>query len=482
MTFFSIVSLILFLALFPIFYRLQVAKKELEKERELSKKLHQEREEVLSFMRKVGETFTENINADELLRVALHSACDSLQATGGAIFVLNKEARQLTARKIEGIFPPFFETGEIATDKAATKSKFLNDLVAKHPVPVGEEVIGQVAQSGKPVLIAHGLTDPRLPRAADEFMQIRNLVAVPLNVRNELLGVMALVNKEADGGESFNDFDLSLLESLADQVALSLNSANLYQALQEKEKMDRELGVAKDIQHLLFPTSCPIIHGFDLASLTEAATEVGGDYFDFIQIDAKRLGIVIADVSGKGVPGALIMTMARSIMRTVAPGNLSSHAVLSELNKQICKDIKPDMFISMLYMILDSHNRVLTFARAGHEPLLHYHAREKNTELMKGGGMVIGIDAGETFRQSLEEKVIKLEPNDVVVIYTDGVTEAKDKQGKEFGKEGLCDAIGVAAGGPAKDIVENIRERVMRHTGGTPQHDDLTLVVLKAVP
>lgn len=481
MTFFSALSLILFLALLPIIYRLSVTKKELSQERDRSKKLHQEREEVLSFMRKVGEAFTEKINADELLKVALKSACDSLQASGGAIFVLNKEAGLLSARKVEGFFPPFFETGEIASDKAATKSKFLNDLVEKHTFRLGEEVIGQVAQSGKPLLVTDGRRDSRLPKVDDPYMQISSLMAVPLKVRNELLGVMGVVNKQAVG-ESFNDFDLSLLEALADQVALSLNSANIYQTLQEKEKMDRELEIAKDIQQLLFPTSCPIIRGFDMASLTEAATEVGGDYFDFIPIDGKRLGIVIADVSGKGVPGALIMTMARSIMRTIAPGNLSSHAVLCELNKQICKDIKPDMFISMLYMILDSHNRVLTFARAGHEPIIHYHAREKTNELVKGGGMVIGIDDGDLFRQSLEERVIKLEENDVIVIYTDGATEAKDKSGKEFGKEGLCDAIGVAASGSAKSVVDNIRERVLRHTGGTPQHDDLTLVVLKALP
>jgi sigma-B regulation protein RsbU (phosphoserine phosphatase) len=251
---------------------------------------------------------------------------------------------------------------------------------------------------------------------------------------------------------------------------------------QQKEKLDRELEIAKEIQQLLFPPSSPKIKGFDLSYMNQAATEVGGDYFDFIPIDNNRIGIVIADVSGKGVPGALIMTMVRSIMRSIAPGNLSSRAVLCEINNQISKDLKPDMFITMLYMILDSHNRILTLARAGHDPLVFYHAKEKKNELIKGKGMGIGIVQGKEFEDVLEERVIKLESNDVVCIYTDGATEAKDTNGKEFGKEGLCDAVSVAASGSAQSVVSNIRQRIYRFTGGSPQHDDLTLLVLKALP
>jgi len=176
------------------------------------------------------------------------------------------------------------------------------------------------------------------------------------------------------------------------------------------------------------------------------------------------------------------MTMVRSIMRSIAPGSLSSRSVLCELNKQISKDLKQDMFITMLYMILDSHNRILTFVRAGHDPLIHYHTQSKKSELVKGKGMAIGIMEGPEFEEMLEERVIKLEPDDVVCIYTDGATEAKDSNGKEFGRDGLRDAISVAVSGSAQSIALNIRQRIYRFTGGTPQHDDLTLLVLKVLP
>lgn len=481
MTFFSALSLILFLMLLPIVYRWMTVKKELLDEKELVQKLHQEKEVVLSFLQKAGDTFTEGINAEDLLKISLESACDSLNATGGAIFVLNPAENLLEIRKIEGIFPPFFQTSEITTGKAASKPKFLSNLLEKHKVEMGKDIIGEVAQSGKSLLIGNGAEDPRLPKVTDPYMRIRNLAAVPLMVKNQLLGVMAVVNKKPDG-LSFSGVDLSLLESLADQVAISLNNANLYETIQQKEKLDHELEIAKDIQHLLFPTTSPKIEGFDLAYMTQAATEVGGDYFDFIPIDDHRMGIVIADVSGKGVPGALIMTMVRSIMRSIAPGNLSSRAVLCELNRQISKDLKPDMFITMLYMVLDNHNRIITFARAGHDPLIHFHKSQKRSELIKGNGMAIGLVEGEEFEEVLEERVIKLEPDDVIAIYTDGATEARDQSGKEFGKEGLSDAIGVAASGNAQSIVLNIRQRIYRHTGGLPQHDDLTLLILKALP
>jgi len=481
MTFFSILSLILFLALLPILYRLSTAKRELEEEKEQVQKLEQEKDLVLSFLEKAGDTFTAGVHVEELLKVALDSACNSLKATGGAIFVYNRMDRSLKAQKIEGVFPPFFETGEIALDKAASKPKFLNSLVEKHKIKMGADIIGDVAQSRTPLLIGDGDSESRLPHVSDPSMQIRSLAAVPLIVQNDLFGVMAVVNK-MPSEESFSQVDLSLLESLADQVALSLSNARLHETRQQKETIDRELVIAKDIQQLLFPKTSPKIPGFDLSYMTQSATEVGGDYFDFIPIDENRIGIVIADVSGKGVPGALIMTMVRSIMRSIAPGSLSSRSVLCELNKQISKDLKQDMFITMLYMILDSHNRILTFVRAGHDPLIHYHTQSKKSELVSGKGMAIGIMEGPEFEEMLEERVIKLDPEDVVCIYTDGATEAKDSNGKEFGREGLCDAISVAVSGSAQSIALNIRQRIYRFTGGTPQHDDLTLLVLKALP
>lgn len=481
MSFATTLSLLLIIAIVFLLIRISKLKRELTARAKNVQQLHKEKDVVLRFLDKAGETFTENeaLPSDELYRVALDSACDSLKASGAAIFALDAEKKFLGTRLIRGFFPPFFETGEITVGKAASKNKFLNNLVEKHRVKVGAEIIGEIALTREPLLITNGLEDARLPKVSDPFLQVRSLAGVPLIVGNDLLGVMAVVNKTTES--NFSSTDLSILESLADQVALSLNTGSLKETRNQKETMDRELVIAKEIQQLLFPTTRPTIERFDIAYMTQAAKEVGGDYFDFIPIDENRVGIVVADVSGKGVPGALIMTMVRSIMRSIAPGNLSSRAVLCELNRQISKDLKPDMFITMLYMILDKHNQILTLVRAGHDPLIHYHAEHKKIQFVKGKGMAIGIMDGPEFEDCLEEIVIKLEPNDVVGVYTDGATEARDRNGKEFGREGLCDSIRVSAINPAQLIVQNIRQRIYRHTGGSPQEDDLTLLVLKAL-
>ena len=482
MSFFFTLSFILLCVVLFLLSRLSKLKKELNLRTENVERLNKEKDVVLNFLDKAGDTFTEkeNLPSDDLYRVALDSACDSLKAAGAAIFYYEGENQVLTTRMIRGFFPPFFETGDVAVGKAASKSKFLNSMVEKHRVRMGEDVVGAIAQKREPLLIVDGLADYRIPKATDPFMQIRSFAGVPLIMGSELLGVMAVVNKKHD--ESFSKTDLSILESLADQVALSLNTASLRETQRQKEKLDRELEIAKEIQQLLFPTKRPTIERFDIAYMTQAAKEVGGDYFDFIPIDENRIGIVVADVSGKGVPGALIMTMVRSIMRSIAPGHLSSRSVICELNKQISKDLKPDMFITMLYMILDKHNQILTLVRAGHDPLIHYHAEQKKIEFVKGKGMAIGIVEGPEFEGTLEERVIKLNPNDVVGVYTDGATEARDRTGKDFGREGLCDAIRVSAASSSQLIVQNIRQRIYRHTGGSPQEDDLTLLVLKALP
>ncbi len=482
MSFSSILCFTLIATVIILARRLSKINKELKSRSDNILQLNKEKDVVLNFLDKAGDTFTEkeNRSSDDLYGVALESACNSLKASGAAIFALDAENKYLGTRLVRGLFPPFFETAESVVGKAASKSKFLSSLLDKHRIPMGQEVIGEVAQSQKPLLIPNGMEDSRLPHASDPFLQIKSLAAVPLIVGYELLGVMAVVNKQND--ESFTKTDLSILESLADQVALSLNTADLKETRQQKEKLDRELEIAKEIQQLLFPTARPIIDKFDIAYMTQAAKEVGGDYFDFIDVDENRIGIVIADVSGKGVPGALIMTMVRSIMRSIAPGNLSSKSVICELNKQISKDLKPDMFITMQYMILDKHNQILTIVRAGHDPLIHYHSNQKKIELVKGRGMAIGIVEGPDFEDSLEEIVIKLEANDLVSVYTDGATEARDRDGKEFGREGLGDAIRVSAGSPSNLVVQNIRQRIYRFTGGAPQEDDLTLLVLKALP
>ncbi len=185
-------------------------------------------------------------------------------------------------------------------------------------------------------------------------------------------------------------------------------------------------------------------------------------------------------MSGKGVPGALMMVMCRSVTRSKATSYRNASSVMKEVNRLLSGDMKADMFISMSYAILDTAKRTLSVARAGHEPALVVRAATHAVEAVFPKGMALGIDNGEHFDLAIEETTISLAANDVVAFYTDGITEAMDAQGQEFGREQFQEALRVAAGGSSQEILGNVCERIKRFIGTHPQHDDMTLVVIKA--
>ncbi|MDP8219296.1 MAG: PP2C family protein-serine/threonine phosphatase, partial [Candidatus Theseobacter exili] len=333
-------------------------------------------------------------------------------------------------------------------------------------------------KSGQQLLIENALEDSRIPIFEEDFLKVGSLMAVPLKTRDSILGVMVAVNKIDQ--PVFTDADISLFDTLASQAAVSVAYGHLYNNLAEKERLDRELQIAKEIQNLLLPKEFPILPGFDISAMNEPALEVGGDYFDFLKIDDHRYGIVIADVSGKGVPAALVMVMCRSILRSISKGQTSSSKVLSELNSLIHPDLKSDMFVSVSFLILNTQKRVLTIARAGHEPLLLYNQKTEKVTHVTGKGIAIGIDKGPLFVQNIEEIHFNMGKGDFAVLYTDGISEAIDENNQEFGRDNLINAMKTSRSSTAGEIVENICERIKRFTGDKPQRDDLTLVVIKA--
>jgi len=442
--------------------------------------LVQEKKVVFDFLHDMGEAFSaQELGQDKFLDIVVRCAVRTMGAQSGAIFLLDDSKTKLTAAVVEGAFPPPHPLPHAhATAKVASKSRFLEQTLKAEPLSVGEGIIGSVAQTGQPALIADGAKDPLVPKYDDQTWRIDTMMAVPLRLRNETLGVMAIVNKTSQS--AYTENDLSVFTSLADQATLALYNGKFHLLQQEKTRMDRDLQIARDIQTLLLPTGAPKVEGFDIAAINVPASHVGGDYYDFYPIDEHRLGIGIADVSGKGVPGALIMVMCRSVVRSKATGYRTASAVLKEVNRLMCPDMKAGMFISMEYLILDSANRTLTVARAGHEPPLLVRGDKPSVEPIATKGMALGIDNGEQFDLAIEEKTVALQPNDVVVLFTDGVTEAMDAQGREFGREALLEALRVSASGSSQEIVDNVCERVKRFIGTHPPHDDMTLLVIKA--
>ena len=249
----------------------------------------------------------------------------------------------------------------------------------------------------------------------------------------------------------------------------------------EQERLQKEMQVAQEIQHALLPRRFPDIEGYDISTVYRAAKDVGGDYFDFVQIDENILGIIVADVSGKGVPGSLVMTMIRTALRLEARGNYSPTDILSRVNLFVTDDVKRGMFITIFFITLDSARRTISYASAGHNPMILYRKDPDSCYFLNTRGMPLGIalPEGVSFEESLEFDRLQLKKDDMLIVYTDGITEAMNKLGEQFGNERLVEFIKANSELAPEEFTKKLDAELARFTGGAPQNDDITLVVIK---
>ena len=439
--------------------------------------LQQEKKVIYDFLHDLGEAFTEDIDREHLLRIIVTCARKVIGARGAAIYLWDTDREKLNAAMISGTFPPVLKVDNIVADQLVASQENLEAFLRLEAIPAhSTSVIAEVAQAGKGILAERTELDERFPWFRQKSLQTETYIAVPLHYREEQLGVLAVANQEE--GKAFTKSDFELIQSIADQAAYSLQHAKIYTQLTEKKKLDHDIEVAREIQRILLPSEAPEVQGFNCAALNIPAQQVSGDYFDFIPVDEQRWGVAVADVSGKGVPASIIMAMCRSVLRSKARGNLSPAQVLREVNRLLYPDIREDMFITMIYMIMDPVGR-LTLARAGHESALWCRDHFKRIESVEAPGMALGIDPGDVFDEVIKDVTIDLAPLDTVVVYTDGINEALDDEGNEFGQEQLK-AVLEAAGPRSVDfLVKTIVDRVQNFSSGHPQNDDITLAAVQ---
>ncbi|MBN1551617.1 SpoIIE family protein phosphatase, partial [bacterium] len=251
--------------------------------------------------------------------------------------------------------------------------------------------------------------------------------------------------------------------------------------LAEQERLQKEMQVAKEIQQTLLPSEVPELEGYEIASYYAAAKEVGGDYFDFVEVDKDTLGIVVGDVSGKGVPGSLVMTMIRTALRTEARGTYDAAEVLARVNDFIVNDMKKGMFVTLFYVIIDSKRRRLNYASAGHNPMILYRASTGKTYYLNPRGFPIGISLPDKnlFKNSIESDTIALAEDDILLVYTDGITEAMNVKRHMYGEERFLNIIRKHGSSMAKEFVQELHQEILSFTEGYPQSDDITLVAIK---
>ncbi|OYV86355.1 MAG: hypothetical protein B7Z63_04130, partial [Ignavibacteriae bacterium 37-53-5] len=249
--------------------------------------------------------------------------------------------------------------------------------------------------------------------------------------------------------------------------------------ISERERMSRELEIAKNVQNNLLPKSTPSVPSLEFGGICIPALEVGGDYYDFVQMQSGLIGTAIADVSGKGLPAAIYMTLTKGALLGSAEDQPSPRKVLSKINQIVYRSISRGTFISMIYAVIDTKTNKVKFSRAGHNPLALFSSDSTSAKLFTPNGLALGLDDGDKFDATLEEMEITLKPGDALVFYTDGFTEAMDSEANEFGEERLVELIKATRQLPVKEMLEKIDAGVRKFVGGAPQHDDMTMVVMK---
>ena len=432
---------------------------------------------VFDFLHGLGEAFRESIRPQELHRLIVEGATRILDAQGGALYVSDRTGAKLMPAFISKGCPPLVDIPPNILQQAAATPTGLERFLRLHTVAPGEGVIGRVWQTGQSVYLSEFSDAPELAKLRSSAFGTRSVMAAALRYGNQDLGVLALANGPM--GVPFSQGDFVVFKSLAEQSAFALYNAIIYSMANEKKRLDHDLEIARDIQRILLPSEAPAIEGFQISGINVPARQVSGDYFDYIRVDDERLGVAIADVSGKGVPASLIMAICRSVLRAEAARNPSPADVLRKVNRQLYPDIKEDMFISMAYLILDHHRDSITLARAGHDAPLLYKQQSQTVTPVKSPGMVVGIDSGNVFDRLTVDFAISLERDDCLVLYTDGVTETLNAEGDEFGLDRVIQTVRARANDGAQAIVKKIIQDVRDFTGSLPQNDDITLIAIR---
>lgn len=333
---------------------------------------------------------------------------------------------------------------------------------------IGQGIVGWVAKTGDPVIVPDVGADRRYVAARP---QTRSEVATPMVVEGQLVGVF---NLESNIGDAYHEGHLELLSAFAAQAAVAVQRARIGHDLVERRRLERELVIARDIQRTFLPSRAPDVPGFDVAGTSIAHDEVGGDYFDYIAVSDTRLGLAIADVSGKGIPAALIMAGFRMSLLAEIRNEFAIRAVMRKVNLLLHESTERGRFVTAFYGVLDWKNGVLIFSNAGHNPPLLVR-RDGSCEPLTEGGLALGVLSDSRY----EERPVALQDGDVLVLYTDGVSEAENEQGELFGEKRLEDLVRANANLPAADILKRIVDAVTAWAGAKGPNDDVTLIVVR---
>lgn len=405
----------------------------------------------LSILNDIATAVSTAHDLNQVIELIVHECVNHLNVEQGAIMLLDQTETDDQFHTI---------VREIDTD---------TDVVPYH---FGVQLSGWMIKNQMPLLINDFPNDNRFTNLSGEEFPINSILSVPLKTKGKLIGVLNVFNKISEDG--FTPNDQRMLSIIATQSAQAIESARLYDEEKSLKMIEEELNFATDIQTNLLPKLNPQIDGFDIAGKSIPAKEVGGDYYDFIPIDENKNVICLGDISGKGMPAAMLMANLQATLRGQALFTSSAGECLTRANKLLYRSTDLQKFATLFYGILETTESIFHFSNAGHNPPFLIDSAKKITRLTKGG-TVLGFLEDYQF----EEDSIKLNAGDTVVIYSDGITEALNKQNKEFGEDRLLTILAENMKSTADTLIEKVFNAIKTFVNDMPQSDDITIVVIK---
>jgi serine phosphatase RsbU (regulator of sigma subunit) len=389
---------------------------------------------------------------DEVLEVIMDLVFEAIPAERGFLMLLEGDSKELVSKVVRDLKKSY--GGKISLSRSIARS---------------------VVDNRQSVLTTDAQTDERFKMKESIVLQgIHSAMCVPLWNNREVIGLIYVDTINA--ARTFGPEDLKLLTLLANIAAVKIENAKLFEDTIDKQRMEKELQHAAEIQRKLLPAETPVFEGYDVSGYNDPCREIGGDYFDFIHRGSGRLGFAIGDVSGKGTGAALLMATVRASFRAHLETPCPLNSLIASLNETIVQSSNSNTFVSFFYGEIDAGSGQVESVNAGHNPPMLVRT-SGDVERLKADGLILGVFAGVKHKTSQSH----LEPGDLLVAYSDGITETQNEQGDEFGEEGLINLLREHRSKSAAAIQKIVSDGIKRFAGATPQYDDVTLIVVKRV-
>jgi serine phosphatase RsbU (regulator of sigma subunit)/uncharacterized protein (DUF983 family) len=429
---------------------------------------------------KVAEKIATTISIEDLSHQLLTEVCEAMYLRNAVLYVLTKDGKQYSIMGRRGY-------KEVNGIRQRTALEIFSDEERKCMSGSIREIdcattLAQWFAAQQDVIEKEQVEfDPRYEKIKEDasacFRAHDVEVVVPLLVKGDVNALLGLGKKE--NLQAYTVKDIELLKKLGQEAGVTVFNALHYEQLAETERLEDEMKMGRQIQMALLPQKTPDVSRLNVQGLMHPAKEIGGDYYDFVSMpDKGKLAIVIGDVSGKGVAAGLLMSMVKATIHTLSQENVAPKRLLMRINHMLYQNIQAQKFMTLLYFVWQPQDQTLVYSSAGHEHILICRDRSTQIEEIQSGGFMLGMIADiDTY---LEEREIKLQPRDKVLLYTDGVTEAENTSGDRFNLTRLKESFQKHSQKPAGELMQSIKDEVYGFIGSQPQYDDITLVVLEA--